>query len=209
MKCQILRKLFCLFLCALCVLSPTQAEELNHNDAIKRAGENVSLFDLRIPDKDYSEELNDKRNHHLKAHRHAAHATLALAVASFATAFIAKKNVDDDRSARGGRMDASDADNFNLHLITAGVTLASYFTTAYFGITAPKAQSMEDTEQIKWHKRLAFIHMPAMIIGPMFALKAHNDYKKGRNPTGVGKLHRPIMMLGIAALAGAGFVAEF
>lgn len=206
---KIFRKWLCLFLCLVTVLTSTHAQELESKDPVQMAGEKVSLFDLRIPDKDFSEELNNKRNHHLKAHRHAAHATLALAVASFATALIAKNNVDDDRAARGDRMDASDADNFNLHLITAGVTLASYFTTAYFGITAPKAQSMEDTEQIKWHKRLAFVHMPAMIIGPLFALKAHNDYKKGRNPSGVGKLHRPIMMLGIAALAGAGFVAEF
>jgi hypothetical protein len=209
MKKQFLKKLLCLFLSMTTLTTTTHAEGLATNDPLQMYSEKVSLFDLRIADKDYSEELNNKRIHHLKAHRHAAHATLALAVASFATAFIAKKNVDDDRSARGGRMDASDADNFNLHLITAGVTLASYFTTAYFGITAPKAQSMEDTEQIKWHKRLAFIHMPAMIIGPLFALKAHNDYKRGHNPTGVGKLHRPIMMLGIAALAGAGFVAEF
>lgn len=169
----------------------------------------VGLIDLRIPDKDFSEDLLKKREHDLKAHRHAGFATLGLAALSFATAFMAKKEVDDARALRNGRMDASDANKFNIHLITAGATLATYFTTAYLGMNAPKSQSMLDTEATAWHKRLAYIHVPAMILGPIFAFKAYTDYKNGRNPSGIGKLHRPTMMLGSAALLGAYFVQEF
>lgn len=45
--------------------------------------------------------------------------------------------------------------------------------------------------------------MPVMIIGLFLGLSAIIDYKKGRNPTGIAKLHRPLMLLGAAALAGA------
>ncbi len=184
------------------------AAEVKQNE-VPESIKKITMFDLRIPDKDYTEDLNDKRLTKLKAHRHAAALTLGLAAASFVTAVLAKKNVDDDRAARNGRMDASDAKNFNLHMAVAGATLASYFTTAYLSISAPKAESMEDLDQIKWHKRLAFIHMPAMIIGPALGLKAYGDYKHGKNPSGIGKLHKPVMMLGVASLLGAAFVAEF
>jgi hypothetical protein len=169
----------------------------------------LSLFDLRIPESEYTKDMQEVREHKLKMHHHLAGLTLGLAAASALTAIIAKHNVDKDRAARGGSYAASDADNFNLHIMTAGLTLASYFTTAYFSISAPKADTMEDTNSVTWHKRLAFVHMPAMIIGPLLGLKAYDDYKKGKNPSGVAKLHKPIMFLGVAALAGAAIAVEF
>lgn len=202
------KKCFIFILLAQFLLSQNLIASENNSPSMETY-QHVGLKDLRIPDKDFSEDLIKKREHDLKAHRHAGYATLGLAALSFATAFMAKKEVDDARSARNGRMDASDANKFNLHIMTAGVTLASYFTTAYLGMNAPKAQSMMDTESTAWHKRLAYIHVPAMILGPIFGLKAYNDYKNGKNPRGIGKLHRPTMMLGSAALLGAFFVQEF
>lgn len=182
---------------------------LNLSAEETKQSQKLSLFDLRIPEKDYTKEMQDVREKKLHGHHHLGRLTLALAAASFVTAVLAKKNVDDDRAARGGRMDKSDADNFNLHVMTAGLTLASYFTTAYFSISAPKADVMEDTDSVKWHKRFAYVHMPAMVIGPFLGLAALNDYKKGKNPSGIAKLHRPVMMLGVAALAGAAISVEF
>lgn len=169
----------------------------------------LTLFDLRIPEAEYTSEMQDIREKKLNGHKHLAALTLGLTAATIITAIIAKNKVDDDRAARGGRMDKSDADNFNLHVMTAGLTMASYFATAYYSISAPKADAMADSSSVTWHKRLAFIHMPAMIIGPILGLKAIDDYKKGKNPSGVAKLHRPLMILGAAALAGAAVVIEF
>ena len=169
----------------------------------------LSWFDLRIPESQYTKEMQDERNHKLVMHKHMAGVTLGLVAASILTAVLAKKGVDDDRAARGGRMDRSDADNFNLHVMTAGLTLASYLATAYFSMSAPKADVMMDSEKVKWHKRLAFVHMPAMILGPILGLKAINDYKKGKNPSGIAKLHRPLMLAGAAALVGAAVTIEF
>ncbi len=169
----------------------------------------LTLLDLRVPEAQYTREMEEVREHKLKIHKHAAGLTLGLAAASVVTAILAKKKVNDDRAARGGRMDSSDSKDFNLHVATAGLTLVSYFTTAYFSISAPKSETMVDSNAVTWHKRLAYIHMPAMIIGPILGLSALNDYKKGRNPSGISKLHVPVMMLGAAALAGAAVVIEF
>ncbi|MBY0413434.1 MAG: hypothetical protein K2Q18_04685 [Bdellovibrionales bacterium] len=169
----------------------------------------LTLLDLRIPEEKYTSQMQDVRERKLNGHRHLGALTLGLTAATIVTAILAKNKVNDDRAARGGRMDKSDADNFNLHMLTAGVTLASYFTTAYYSISAPKSDSMSDADSVKWHKRFAYVHMPAMIIGPILGLKAIDDYKKGRNPSGAAKLHRPIMILGAAALAGAAIAVEF
>lgn len=169
----------------------------------------LTLFDLRIPEDQYTKDMQDVRERKLNGHKHLAALTLGLTVATVVTAVLAKNKVDDERAARGGRMEKSDADNFNLHVMTAGLTLASYFTTAYYSMSAPKADTVVDSDSVKWHKRLAFVHMPAMIIGPILGLKAIDDYKKGKNPSGVAKLHRPLMLLGAAALAGAAIVVEF
>lgn len=169
----------------------------------------LTLFDLRIPESEYTKDMQDIREKKLVMHKHMGALTLGLATATVITAIMAKNKVDDARAARGGRMEKSDADEFNLHVMTAGLTLASYFTTAYFSISAPKADTMADVDSVKWHKRLAMVHMPAMIIGPILGLKALDDYKRGRNPRGIAKMHRPLMVLGAAALAGAAIVVEF
>lgn len=184
---------------------------INHKFNPEESGRKneLSWYDLRIPESQYTAKMQDERNQKLVMHKHMGTVTLGLVAASVLTAVLAKKNLDDDRAARGGRMDKSDADNFNLHILTAGVTLASYLTTAYFSISAPKADVMLDSNKVKWHKRLASVHMPAMILGPIFGMKAISDYKKGKNPSGIGKLHRPLMLAGAAALLGAAITIEF
>lgn len=179
--------------------------EENSNSEKKK----LSLFDLRIPDSEFTNDMHETRDRKLKGHQHLAALTFGLAIASAVTAVIATNKVKNAREARNGRYDSTDGNKFNLHALTAGLTLASYLTTAYYSISAPKSESMEDTEGVKWHKRLAYVHMPAMIIGPILGLKAIDDYKKGKNPTGIAKLHKPIMALGLAALAGAAIVVEF
>ncbi len=169
----------------------------------------LSWYSLRVPEKDYTKEMQEVREKKLHAHKHLGMLTLGLAAASAVTAVLATNKMKDARSARGGRADKSDADEFNLHVMTAGLTMATYFTTAYFSLSAPKADTMGDTDGVRWHKYFANVHMPAMIIGPLLGLKAIDDYKKGRDPRGIAKLHKPIMALGVAALAGAVISVEF
>ena len=197
------------FLILTLVISSLTSFGLFAEETQKIEKKELTLFDLRIPEKDFTSEMQDTRSRKLNGHQHLAALTLGLALASAVTAVIATNKMKDARAARNGRFDSTDADKFNLHAMTAGLTLASYLTTAYYSISAPKSDSMEDTQAVKWHKRIAYIHMPAMIIGPLLGLKAIDDYKKGKNPSGIAKLHKPVMALGIAALAGAAIVVEF
>lgn len=169
----------------------------------------LSWYSLRTPEKDYTKDMQDIREKKLHGHKHLGMLTLGLAAASAVTAVLATGKMKDARSARGGRADKSDADEFNLHVMTAGLTMASYFATAYYSLSAPKADTMEDLDSVKWHKYFASVHMPAMIIGPLLGLKAISDYKKGQDPSGIAKLHKPLMALGVAALAGAVISVEF
>ena len=204
-----MKRIFISFFLSLALCSNSFAQTAESNQIDQESKKELTLFDLRIPESEFTKDMQEVREKKLNGHKHLAALTLGLTAATIVTAILAKNKVDDDRAARGGRMDKSDADNFNLHVMTAGLTLASYFTTAYFSLSAPKADTMQDLDSVKWHKRLAFVHMPAMIIGPILGLKAIDDYKKGRNPSGIAKLHRPLMILGAAALAGAAIVVEF
>jgi hypothetical protein len=176
---------------------------------IQKKKKKLSLFDLRIPESEYTKEMEDSREKKLHAHPHLGFLTLGLAALAGVTAVIATNKVKKARDGRNGTYDSSDGDKFNTHALMAGLTLASYLTTAYFSISAPKSDAMEDLDSVKWHKRLAYIHVPAMIIGPILGLKAIDDYKKGKNPSGIAKLHKPVMALGLAALIGAAVVVEF
>ena len=190
------------------LFSTAFAEEVAVEAASEPAKE-LSWYSLRVPEKDYTKEMQEVREKKLHAHKHLGMLTLGLAAASAVTAVLATNKMKDARSARGGRADKSDADEFNLHVMTAGLTMATYFTTAYFSLSAPKADTTGDTDGVRWHKYFASVHMPAMIIGPLLGLKAISDYKKGQDPSGIAKLHKPIMALGVAALAGAVISVEF
>ncbi len=163
----------------------------------------LNWFNLRIPENEYNSNLQDQRIFKLKAHKHMANATLLLATGTFVSAILAKKEIDKNRAARQGLSHRDDAKELNLHMALAGATLISYYTTAYFSITAPKSESMIDTENVKWHKRFSYIHFPGMIMAPILGVMAYQDYKNAKNPSGIAKLHRPIMSLTSLALLGA------
>lgn len=127
------------------------------------------------------------------------HVTFAFMLLAGATAVIGRNQIDDDRAMRGGAKSSSDASNLNLHMALGGATLASYYTAAYMSLSAPKPRGVEDTKKVSWHKRLAWIHGPAMIAAPILGFLAYQNYKDGKDPEGLGKLHRPVMWAGVAA----------
>jgi len=183
------------------VLEQKSTENLNNKE--------LNWFSLRIPESEYTSSHQDQRTFKLKAHKHLAHTTLLLTAGTLVTAVMAKRDINRNRAARGHTMLPQDADELKLHMALAGATLLSYYTTAYFSITAPKSEAMIDSENLKWHKRFSYIHMPGMILAPVLGLMAYNDYKKGKNPTGIAKMHRPVMALTSLALLGAVISIEF
>lgn len=159
----------------------------------------LSLFNPYVPVEQFNEEMANARVSKLRNHKVMTHVTFAFMLLAGATAMIARNQIEDDRAMRGGAKSGSDASNLNLHMALGGATLASYYTAAYMSLSAPKPKGVEDAKKVSWHKRLAWIHGPAMIAAPFLGLLAYKNYKDGKDPEGLGKLHRPVMWAGVAA----------
>lgn len=77
-------------------------------------------------------------------------------------------------------------DSNELHQYLGMATFATYWTTAYYSIFAPKPDSVKDRGQnIKWHKRLAWIHAPLMILTPIAGLLASADNRHHEKSSGL------------------------
>ncbi len=96
----------------------------------------------------------------------------------------------------GGSAIGSDA---HMYLgMTSGIL---YFTTAYYSLTAPKPCGIKDRGNIVWHKRLAWIHFPAMVLAPILGYiykKNEEDHKKSSS---LVKQHPTIAGVGYGAFA--------
>lgn len=99
----------------------------------------------------------------------------------------------------------------NMHMYLGITTGLLYFTTAYFSLTAPKPVGVVDRGRIKWHKALAWIHFPAMIITPIlgYMYKKHED--EGKAHGSLEKQHSTFagILYGSFAISAALMVIEF
>lgn len=99
----------------------------------------------------------------------------------------------------------------DVHMYLGITTGLLYFTTAYYSLTAPKPVGIIDRGRIKWHKALAWIHFPAMIITPVlgYLYKKHEDEGKAHNS--LEKQHSTFagILYGSFALSAALMVIEF
>jgi hypothetical protein len=76
-----------------------------------------------------------------------------------------------------------------LHATYGAATTGLYFTTAFYAIHAPDVEGIPHTGATKWHRRLAFIHVPAMIATPILGALAKNQRDHGENVHGIAHLH--------------------
>ena len=174
----------------------------------------LKLQDLALPSAqnsaaEFTDQQLERRIVMLERHKMMGHVTMGLMLASFASALWGVKKIDDDRAARGGLKSKDDASNMNLHLGISALTLASYYTTAYYALAAPKPADFEDSAARHAHKGLAWIHGTAMVLAPILGLLAFKDYHDGKDPSGLAKLHRPVMMAGFGAFAAAYGIAVY
>lgn len=99
----------------------------------------------------------------------------------------------------------------NTHMYLGFATGALYFTTAYYSLTAPKPEGMKDKGKVKWHKALAWIHLPAMLITPYlgYLYKKHED--EGKKHSSLEKQHTTFagILVGSFALSATLMVIEF
>jgi hypothetical protein len=131
----------------------------------------------------------DKRSHMLKIHQRLGLIKAAPLLATIITANRASGR----RSSTSGR---------ELH---AGLGIASagmYFATAYYAIRAPKVPGTVTRGSTRWHKALAWIHGPGMILTPILGTLAYRQRSRGERVHGIASAHGAV-----AAVTGIAYGA--
>ena len=131
--------------------------------------------------------LLDKRTHMLKIHQRLGLITIAPLAATFIT------------SANAGGKNTSTTDR-TVHTILGAVSGDLYFMTAYYAIRAPKIPGTETRGPIRFHKAMAWIHGPGMILTPILGAIAYNQKNSGEKVHGIASAHGPV-----AIVTGAAF----
>ncbi len=128
-----------------------------------------------------AQETLEQRHSMLKRHEVLGLATLGLMTATMLTG--------------GSAVDS------NVHMYLGMATGALYFTTAYYSLTAPKPAGIRDRGNIVWHKRLAWIHFPAMVLAPILGYMYKRNEENDRKSSALVKQHPTIAGIGFGAFA--------
>jgi len=134
--------------------------------------------------------LLDKRSHMLKIHQRMGLITAVPLVATVVTSLGA-----------GGR-DTSKTSR-DLHAALGGLTGDLYFITAYYAIRAPKIKGTETRGPIRFHKAMAWIHGPGMVLTPILGIIAFDQKSKGEKVHGIAQAHGPVAIVTAGAFGAA------
>lgn len=134
--------------------------------------------------------LLEKRTHLLKVHQRLGLITTLPMIASVATSIHA-----------GGR-NTSNTDR-TVHMILGSATADLYFTTAYFAIRAPRVPGTRSRGPIRFHKAMAWIHGPGMILTPILGALAYSQKNNGERVHGIAKAHGPVAIVTAGAFGAA------
>jgi hypothetical protein len=89
----------------------------------------------------------------------------------------------------------------NMHMYLGMASGALYYATAYYSLTAPKPAGIKDRGNIVWHKRLAWIHFPAMVLAPILGYMYKKNEDDGKKSSSLVKQHPTIAGIGFGAFA--------
>jgi hypothetical protein len=128
----------------------------------------------------------DKRSHMLKMHQRFGLITLAPLVATIATSNMAAGK----RSTATGR---------DIHGGLGAVTADMYFMTAYYALRAPRIPGNATRGPIRFHKALAWIHGPGMILTPILGAMAYGQENRGEKVHGIASAHVAVATITYAA----------
>lgn len=132
----------------------------------------------------------DKRSHMLKIHQR-----LGLIAAGPMIATVIA-------GAGAGGKSTSTPDRW-AHMALGSATADLYFTSAYFAIRAPKIPGTQTRGQIRFHKALAWIHGPGMVLTPILGAMAFDQKSKGEKVHGIASAHGPVAIVTAAAYGAA------
>jgi hypothetical protein len=174
---------------------PTPAPQDNLPNAPSSSTTAPSLSDLGLsPEQTQGnareQALLDKRTHMLKIHQRMGLITTIPLIVTVAT------------SLNAGGKNTSTASR-DLHAALGGVTGDLYFITAYYAIRAPRVPGTETRGPIRFHKAMAWIHGPGMILTPILGIMAFDQKNKGERVHGIASAHGPVAVVTAGAFGAA------
>ena len=134
--------------------------------------------------------LLDKRTHMLKIHQRMGLITTIPMIASVVTSLNA-----------GGRSEGTASRD--LHVALGALTGDLYGITAYYAIRAPRIAGTETRGPIKFHKAMAWIHGPGMILTPILGAMAFSQKNNGERVHGLAAAHGPVAIVTAGAFGAA------
>ena len=134
--------------------------------------------------------LLDKRTHMLKIHQRMGLITTIPMVASVVTSLNA-----------GGRSEGTASRD--LHVALGALTGDLYGITACYAIRAPKGPVTETCGPIRFHKAMAWIHGPGMILTPILGAMAFSQKNNGEKVHGLAAAHGPVAIVTAGAFGAA------
>lgn len=154
-----------------------------------------SLQDLGFPTEQTQPDpkkqaLLDKRTHMLKIHQRMGLITTAPLLATLIT------------SVGAGGNHTSNTDR-NVHMVLGAVTADLYFITAYYAIRAPRVPGTPTRGPIRFHKAMAWIHGPGMILTPILGAMAYSQKNNGEKVHGIASAHGPVAIVTAGAFGAA------
>ncbi|MBZ5721167.1 MAG: hypothetical protein LAO03_12375 [Acidobacteriia bacterium] len=90
-----------------------------------------------------------------------------------------------------------------MHLVLGSVASDLYFTSAYFAIRAPRVPGTETRGPIRFHKAIAWIHGPGMILTPILGAMAYSQKSNGEKVHGIAAAHGPVAIVTAGAFGAA------
>jgi len=134
--------------------------------------------------------LLDKRTHMLKIHQRLGLLAAAPLIATVAT------------SINAGGKSTSNTDR-TVHMVLGAVSSDLYFTSAYFAIRAPRVPGAKTRGPIRFHKAMAWIHGPGMILTPILGAMAYSQKNNGEKVHGIAAAHGPVAIVTAGAFGAA------
>jgi len=174
---------------------PTPTQQENLPNAPSSSTTAPSLSDLGLsPEQTQGnareQALLDKRTHMLKIHQRMGLITTIPLIATVAISFNA-----------GGKNTSSASRD--LHAALGGLTGDLYGITAYYAIRAPRVPGTESRGPIRFHKAMAWIHGPGMILTPILGIMAFDQKNNGEKVHGIASAHNPVAIVTAGAFGAA------
>ncbi len=95
------------------------------------------------------------------------------------------------------------------HPFVAGLAVASYSAAAYTAWKAPELPHGKESGGTKWHRRLVWIHLPAMIAAPILGYIAAKKVDRGERLDGAEKYHKDAALIAAGSVALAALTVSF